>query len=39
MILKSYEIDKINFDNQKLFLFYGKSKGLTHVLKELPIIE
>ena len=28
MILKSYEIDKINFDNQKLFLFYGKNEGL-----------
>ena len=30
MILKSYEIDKINFDNQKLFLFYGKNEGFKY---------
>ena len=28
MIIKSYEINKINFDRNKLILFYGKNEGL-----------
>ena len=28
MIIKSYELNKINFDQNKLILFYGKNEGL-----------
>ena len=28
MIIKSYEINKINFDQHKLILLYGKNEGL-----------
>ena len=36
MILKSYEIEKVNLNNNHLFLFYGKNKGLiNHTLKNL----
>ena len=28
MILKSYEINKINLDKNKVILFYGKNDGL-----------
>ena len=28
MIFKSYELNKINFNNYKIFLFYGENKGL-----------
>ncbi len=28
MIIKSYELNKINFDTSKLILFYGKNEGL-----------
>ena len=28
MIIKSYEINKLNFDKNKLILFYGKNEGL-----------
>ena len=28
MIIKSYELNKINFDQSKLILFYGKNEGL-----------
>ena len=28
MIIKSYEINKINFDQNKLILLYGKNEGL-----------
>jgi DNA polymerase-3 subunit delta len=27
MIIKSFEINKINFDQNKLVLFYGKNEG------------
>ena len=27
MIIKSFEINKINFDQNKLILFYGKNEG------------
>ena len=30
MILKSYEINKINQDSNRLILFYGKNEGLKH---------
>ena len=28
MIIKSYELNKINFDQKKFVLFYGKNNGL-----------
>jgi len=28
MIIKSYELNKLNFDQNKLILFYGKNEGL-----------
>ena len=28
MIIKSYEINKINIEKNKFFLFYGKNEGL-----------
>ena len=28
MIIKSYELNKINFHQNKLILFYGKNEGL-----------
>ena len=28
MIIKPYELNKINFDQNKLILFYGKNEGL-----------
>ena len=28
MIIKSYELNKINFNQNKLLLFYGKNEGL-----------
>ena len=28
MIIKSYEINKIDFDQNKLILLYGKNEGL-----------
>tara|TARA_Y200000002_G_scaffold363328_1_gene351281 strand:- start:82 stop:1062 length:981 start_codon:yes stop_codon:yes gene_type:complete len=36
MIIKSYEINKINIENQKFILFYGKNEGLkTEAIKYL----
>ena len=32
MIIKSFEINKINFENYKLYLFYGKNEGLKNEL-------
>ena len=49
MILKSFEIDKINISNFKLFIIYGDNEGLkkeiihkikeTHVGKEIKYEE
>jgi len=36
VILKSYEIEKVDLNNNHLFLFYGKNKGfIDHTLKNL----
>ena len=39
MIIKSFEINKINLDLNKLYLFYGKNDGLkneftTNIIKK-----
>ncbi len=44
MIIKSYEINKLNFDQIKLILFYGKNEGLknettNNLLKDKKTIE
>ena len=36
MIVKSYEIKKINIDEKNFFLFYGKNEGLKkEIIKDL----
>ena len=32
MIIKAFEINKINLDDYKLYLFYGKNEGLKNEL-------
>ena len=39
MIIKSYEIDKINKDITNFYLFYGKNKGLKKELAEYVLKE
>ena len=33
MIVKSFEINKINLDKNKFLLFYGKNEGLKNEIK------
>ena len=35
MIIKSFEINKINFDQNKLVLFYGKNEGFKNEVIKL----
>ena len=32
MIIKSYELNKLNLDKNKMILFYGKNEGLKNEL-------